>query len=104
MRERYKVAVTKKNIVCMTSPMGCTSVTILLYLTKDISKSKGRCKPPHNTIYTMRVKKQYIKVSREKARQIILNTESALTREMVERYTDSELKEWMKQLHFKTDF
>lgn len=52
----------------------------------------------------MRVKKQYIKVSREKAMQIILNTESALTREMVERYTDSELKEWMKQLHFKTDF
>ena len=58
--------------------------------------NQGRCKPPHNTIYTMRGKKQYIKVSREKARQIILNTESALTREMVERYTDSELKEWMK--------
>lgn len=66
--------------------------------------NQGRVKPPHNTIYTMRGNKQYIKVSREKARQIILNTESALTREMVERYTDSELKEWMKQLHFKTDF
>ena len=49
MRERYKVAVTKKNIVCMTSPMGGISVTILLYLTKDISKSKGRGNPPHNT-------------------------------------------------------
>lgn len=49
MRERYKVAVTKKNIVCMTSPMGGISVTILLYLTKDISKSKGRGKPPQNT-------------------------------------------------------
>lgn len=66
--------------------------------------NQGRCKPPHNTIYTMRIKKQYIKVTREKARQIILNTGYALTREMVERYTDSELKEWMKQLHFKTDF
>lgn len=49
MRERYKVAVTKKNIVCMTSPMGGISVTILLYLTKDISKSKGRGNPPYNT-------------------------------------------------------
>lgn len=44
------------------------------------------------------------KVSRERARQIILNTEPALTKEMVDRYTDSELKEWMKQLKFSTNF
>lgn len=45
-----------------------------------------------------------IKVSRERAKQIILNTESALTREIVDRYSDSELKEWMKQLKIKTNF
>lgn len=44
------------------------------------------------------------KVTRERARKIILNAEPALTREMVDRYTDSELKEWMKQLKIKTDF
>jgi len=44
------------------------------------------------------------KVSRERAKQIILNTEPSLTREMVDRYTDSELKEWMKQLKIKTNF
>lgn len=49
-------------------------------------------------------KKQYIKVSREKARQIILNNEPDLTRDMVNNYTDSELKEWMKLLNFKTAF
>ena len=52
----------------------------------------------------MRNKKQYIKVSREKARQIILNNEPDLTPEIVGKYTDSELKEWMRLLHFKTDF
>lgn len=49
MSERYKVEVTKKNIVSTTSPTGYISVTILLYLTKDISKSKGRGNPPYNT-------------------------------------------------------
>lgn len=52
----------------------------------------------------MRIKKQQIKVSREKARQIILNSEPSLTPEMVGRYSDSELKEWMRLLNFKTDF
>lgn len=52
----------------------------------------------------MRGKKQYIKVSREKARQIILNNEPSLTTEIVGRYTDSELKEWMRLLNFKTNF
>jgi hypothetical protein len=44
------------------------------------------------------------KVTRERAKQIILNTEPALTRQMVDNYTDSELKEWMKQLKIKTNF
>ena len=35
MSERYKVEVTKKNIVSTTSPTGYISVTILLYLTKS---------------------------------------------------------------------
>ena len=52
----------------------------------------------------MKIKKQTIKVSREKARQIILNSEPSLSREVVDRYTDSELKEWMKLLNFKTAF
>ena len=41
MSERYKIVVTKKNIVCTTSPTRFISVTILLYLTKDFSKSKS---------------------------------------------------------------
>ena len=52
----------------------------------------------------MRIKRTQPKVSRERAKQIILNTEPALTREMVDKYTDSELKEWMQLLRFKTAF
>lgn len=52
----------------------------------------------------MKTRKQTPKVTRERAKQIIFNTEPALTREMVDRYTDSELKEWMKQLKIKTNF
>ena len=44
------------------------------------------------------------KVTRERARQIILNREPELTREMVIEYTDSELREWMKILGFKPNF
>lgn len=36
--------------------------------------------------------------------EIILNTESSLTMEILSRYTDSELKEWMKLLGIKTSF
>lgn len=44
------------------------------------------------------------KVSREQAKRIILNAEPDLTKAMVDRYSDSELKEWMKQLNIKTNF
>ena len=44
------------------------------------------------------------KVSRERAKQIILNSDGALTREIVDKYTDSEIKEWMKALRIKTNF
>ena len=44
------------------------------------------------------------KVNRDWARGIILNTEPDLTKEMVDKYTDSELKEWMKLLGIATDF
>ena len=44
------------------------------------------------------------KVTRERAKQIILNTEPSLTRQMVDNYSDNELKEWMKQLKIKTNF
>ena len=43
-------------------------------------------------------------VSRERARQIILDNEPALTKEIVSRYTDSELKEWLRLLRFKAAF
>ena len=52
----------------------------------------------------MRIKRQQPKVSRERAKQIILNSESALTKEMVDKYTDSEIKEWMKLIGIKTNF
>lgn len=51
----------------------------------------------------MRIKNRF-KVSRERAKQIILNTESALTKEIVDRYTDSEIKEWMTLLGYKCSF
>ena len=53
---------------------------------------------------TMKIKRNTLKVSKERAKQIILNTEPALTRAIVDRYTDSELKEWMKLLNLKTNF
>lgn len=43
-------------------------------------------------------------VSREKAIKIILNSEPDLNKDIVSRYTDSELKEWMRLLGFKTNF
>lgn len=44
------------------------------------------------------------KVNRERAKQIILNTEPSLTKTIVDSYTDSELREWMKILGFKPNF
>lgn len=41
---------------------------------------------------------------KERAKQIILNSEPALTREMVDRYSDSEIKEYIKHLGFKVKF
>lgn len=52
----------------------------------------------------MEIKRNTPKVSKERAKQIILNSDSMLTKEIVDRYTDSEIKEWMKHLHIKTDF
>lgn len=40
------------------------------------------------------MKKQII--TRQRAKQIILSNEPALTSDIVDRYTDSELMEWMK--------
>ena len=41
---------------------------------------------------------------KERAKQIILNSESSLTREMVDSYSDSEIKEYIKHLGFKVKF
>lgn len=42
-----------------------------------------------------------IMVNKEQLKNIILSAEPALTREIVNRYTDSELKEWAKLLKVK---
>lgn len=43
-------------------------------------------------------------VSLERAKQIIVNSDPLLTREIVDKYTDSEIKEWCKSLKLKTNF
>lgn len=43
------------------------------------------------------------KVSRERAIQIAMNT-NRISREMAEKYTDSELKEVLRLLKLKSDF
>ena len=43
-------------------------------------------------------------VSLERAKQIIVNSDPLLTREIVDKYTDSEIKEWCKLLKIKTNF
>lgn len=48
-------------------------------------------------------KAKVFKVSREVARTIVKN-HNCISREMVEKYTDSELKEVLKQLNMNADF
>ena len=43
-------------------------------------------------------------VSLERAKQIIVNSDPLLTKEIVDKYTDSEIKEWCKALKMKTNF
>lgn len=43
-------------------------------------------------------------VSLERAKQIIADSDPLLTREIVDKYTDSEIKEWCKALKIKTNF
>ena len=43
-------------------------------------------------------------VTKERAIQIIVNSDPLLTRDIVSKYTDSELREWCKQLKLKTNF
>lgn len=57
---------------------------------------------PQNSI---KMKTRHIPtMPKERAKQIILNSESSLTREMVDRYSDSEIKEYIKHLGFKVKF
>ena len=49
------------------------------------------------------MKRKPIKISREKAIQLAMNT-NCISREIAERYTDSELKEVLKLLKLKADF
>ncbi len=49
------------------------------------------------------MKRKVIKVSRERAIQIAMN-HNCVSREIAEKYTDSELKEVLRQLKIKTNF
>lgn len=51
----------------------------------------------------MRIRKSTPKVSRERAIQIAMNT-NGITRDMAEKYTDSELREVLNLLKLKADF
>lgn len=51
----------------------------------------------------MRIKRNVPKVSRERAIQIAMN-HNIVSREVAEHYTDSELKEVLKQLKLKANF
>ena len=46
----------------------------------------------------MNIKRKKMTISREKAEQLILNTEPSLTKEIMKNYTLSEVKEWMRLL------
>lgn len=49
------------------------------------------------------MKRKVIKVSKERAIQLAMNT-NGVSREIAERYIDSELKEVLRLLKFKADF
>lgn len=49
------------------------------------------------------MKRKVFKVSKERAIEIAMN-HNCVTREIAERYTDSELKEVLKQLKLKANF
>ena len=49
------------------------------------------------------MKRKVIKVSKERAIQLAMNT-NGVSREIAERYTDSELKEVLSLLKLKADF
>lgn len=49
------------------------------------------------------MKRNVIKVSKERAIQLAMNT-NGISREIAEKYTDSELKEVLKLLKLKADF
>jgi len=44
------------------------------------------------------MKTKKITISREKAEQMVLNSEPSLTKEVVKKYTTSELNEWLRLL------
>lgn len=57
-----------------------------------------------NTLNTNKMKRKTTGVSLERAKQIIADSDPLLTREIVDKYTDSEIKEWCKALKLETNF
>ncbi|WP_042369806.1 hypothetical protein [Bacteroides neonati] len=51
----------------------------------------------------MKIKRQPIKVSKSRAIELAMNT-NGISREMAEKYTDSELKEVLRLLKLKANF
>ncbi len=50
-----------------------------------------------------RIRRKSIKVSRERAIELAMNL-NGITREMAQKYTDSELRECLRLLKLKADF
>ena len=73
---------------------------MIIYLRCD-SDNDGAFSPKNNESKAMKTK--IYKVSREKAVTIAMN-HNCVTREIAEKYTDSELKEVLRQLKLKADF
>ena len=51
----------------------------------------------------MKIKRQPVKVSKSRAIELAMNT-NGISREIAEKYTDSELKEVLRLLKLKGDF
>ena len=69
------------------------------YMFKAINTDDNLCFTKIQQVIMRIRRKTTLKVSRARVREIILNSEPALTAQMVEKYTDSELREWMRHLH-----
>ena len=70
-----------------------------------VSKKVVNLHPDTNQLKHTTMKTRNIPtMTKERAKQIILNSSSDITREMVDNYSDTEIKEFIKHLGFKVKF